>query len=88
MLAFQSDELDLTDADRAAARQQYQQLQAGQLGEFPTAAKLIEGLRKRGVRDDTYLTSALVLDLDEYRRVEEVYKGLPAKPATWRHASS
>lgn len=69
LLAFQEDELDLDEAEKAAARQLYMTPGSVQ----PSASELIEKLRKDG-RDQAVLECALGLPLDEYRRVEEVFR--------------
>lgn len=80
-LAFQSDELDLSETEQASARHLY--LTAG----APTVEECIETLRKNG-RDSAVLECALLLPLEEYRRVEEVYNEVdpPARRATRRRS--
>lgn len=68
-LAFQSEELALSEAEQAAARN----LAETPGTTTPTASELIESLRKNG-RDQAILEVALALPLEEYRRVEEVYR--------------
>lgn len=68
-LAYQSDELGLDEADKASARNLY--MTPGTMQ--PTAQELINILRTHG-RDQAVLEVALTLPLDEYRRVEEVYR--------------
>lgn len=70
--AFQSEELNLEDWERAAARAQYlafsNRLQADEL---------IIAMQKHGHKVDGYLDSALCLPLADYRRVKTVYDALP-----------
>lgn len=68
-LAFQSDELDLNEVEKASARDLYRTPGVMQ----PTAAELIGILRTHG-RDQAVLEVALTLPTEEYRRVEEVYR--------------
>lgn len=70
-IAFKSDELELEDWERAAARAQF--LWAGMSD--PDA--LIQGLRQHGHKVDGYVESALTCTLDDYNRVKEVYDSLP-----------
>ena len=74
--AYLSEELDLQEHQRVGAA-----LLARLNSETPTAAQLIEKLRRDG-RDDAVLECALLLTLDEYRRVEEVFKQVepPRRP--------
>lgn len=76
-LAFQSDELDLEEWERAGARSMFMQIQNGTLGRLPTASELIEKLRAEG-KDDSLLAAALLLTLPEYRRVADVLKEVEA----------
>jgi hypothetical protein len=73
-LAFQSDELDLTDAEKAQARHEY-----AQFGPV-SADTLCCLLRDAGYRRDGVMESALLLPLEDYRVVEELYKSLPDNP--------
>lgn len=73
-LAFESEELDLNDAERACARSEYRQFGPA------NAAELIAGLRRNGHKTDGYVESALCLSLEDYRRVVEVHKSLPDPP--------
>lgn len=71
--AFQDEEVELTEAERACARHLY-------VNVGPTTADtLIEKLRKDG-RDQAVLEVALLLPTDEYRRVEEVYREVDPPP--------
>lgn len=69
MRAYESDELDLTESERASVRN----LASTPGSEQPTASVLIAKLRKDG-RDQAVLECALGLPLEEYYRVEEVYR--------------
>lgn len=69
MRAYESDELDLSEAERASVRD----LASTPGTEQPTAGELIEKLRKDG-RDQAVLECALALPLEDYYRVEEVYR--------------
>lgn len=84
-LAFQSDELDLEEWERAAANRQYQEIRRGILGRMPTASDLIELIRKNGPLSG-YLESAWLLPLEEFWRVEEVHREEVSKrrSARWR----
>lgn len=82
-LAFQSEELELEEWQRAGARHLYNLIQDGMAGRPPTASELIRSIQKQG-QDSALLESALLLPLDEYRQVEEVYKKAP-KEVSWRH---
>lgn len=76
-LAYQSDELDLSEEEKCCARH----LRETPGMEQASAQELIESLRRNG-RDQAVLECALTLPLEEYRRVEEVYREVdpPARP--------
>lgn len=72
--AFESDELQLSEAEKVGARMMYAQFGP------PSEEVLIKNLRRIGHKADGYLETALGLPLDAYKRVLEVYKSLPAPP--------
>jgi hypothetical protein len=73
-LAFQTDELGLSDADKACCVHEYRMFGP------QSADTLIQGLRRHGYKVDGYLESARLCPLEDYLRVEEVYKALPEQP--------
>lgn len=73
MRAYENEELDLTEDQRVGAEHMLRQTLAGKMGgRMPTAAELIESIRKHGP-DDAYLETALMLTMEEYEQVAEVY---------------
>jgi len=67
--AYLSEELDISSADKVAAFN----LATTPGSRQPTADELIESLQRNG-QDQSILEVALALPLEEYRRVEEVYR--------------
>lgn len=80
-LAYESDELDLTEAERASARNDIR------MGFESSEADLLNTIGRRGQLDGV-MEAALGLPLDGYRRVEEAFKAAPpadnAPTKTWR----
>lgn len=67
--AYLSEELDLDPVDKVAAFN----LATTPGSTQPTADELIESLQRNG-QDQTILECALALPIEDYRRVEEVYR--------------
>jgi hypothetical protein len=68
--AYEAEELGLTPDEKAAASHAIRV--AGQ----PTASQIIAAIKRDG-RDPALLDAALGLTLEDYRRVEAVYKAQP-----------
>lgn len=73
--AYLSDELDLTDAQRASA----ESLGRTPGTKPPTTTELLRMIAKHGkdVETDGILDVALLLPLEDYRKVEAAYKRAP-----------
>ncbi len=70
--AYLSEELGLSSADKVAAFN----LATTPGSRQPTADELIQSIKRNG-QDQAILEVALPLPLEEYRRVEEVYRAAP-----------
>jgi hypothetical protein len=73
--AYLSDELDLTDAEKAAA----ENLGRTPGTELPTTTALLKLIQKHGkaAETDGILDVALLLPLEDYEKVRDAYKRAP-----------
>lgn len=78
-LTYESDEVELTEAERAGVRHD------AQVCKQPTVRELLKCIRRNG-KVDGIVEAALGLPVEQYRRVEDAWKRAPVpdQPKTRR----